>query len=77
MFYLWFIGVDPVNQNTGIGSELLKEIIEDSRRKAKPIYLETSTLKNLPWYKTFGFKIYNELELSYQLYFLKLELTEK
>lgn len=41
MYYLWFIGVDPANQNTGIGSELLKELIEDSKLKERPIYLET------------------------------------
>ncbi|MES2446625.1 MAG: GNAT family N-acetyltransferase [Bacteroidota bacterium] len=75
MYYLWFIGVDPEYQNTGIGSELLKEIIEDSRRKEQPIYLETSTLKNLPWYKKFGFDIYHEADLSYKLFFLKKVLA--
>jgi ribosomal protein S18 acetylase RimI-like enzyme len=75
MYYLWFIGVDPEYQNTGIGSELLKEIIEDSRRKERPIYLETSTLKNLPWYKKFGFDIYHEADLSYKLFFLKKVLA--
>jgi len=77
MCYLWFIGVDPEYQNEGIGSNLLKEIIEDSKQKNRPIYLETSTLKNLPWYKKFGFYIYHELDLSYKLFFLKRELNEK
>ncbi|GGI23321.1 GNAT family N-acetyltransferase [Pedobacter mendelii] len=77
MYYLWFIGVAPEYQGLGFGSDLMNELIEDSRTQERNIYLETSTLKNLPWYKTLGFKIYNELELSYQLYFLKLELTEK
>lgn len=75
MYYLWFIGVDREYQNTGIGSELLKEIIEDSKRKERPIYLETSTLKNLPWYKKFGFDIYHEADLSYKLFFLKKVLA--
>lgn len=70
MYYLWFIGVDPEYQNTGIGSELLNELIEDSKLKGRPIYLETSTLKNLPWYKNFGFNVYHEAELSYKLFFL-------
>ena len=70
-YYLWFIGVDPEYQNEGIGSVLLDEIIEDSEHKKRPIYLETSTLKNLPWYKKFGFQIYHELDLSYKLFFLK------
>lgn len=70
MYYLWFIGVTPEHQNTGIGSELLYELIEDSNLQKKPIYLETSTLKNLPWYTKFGFRIYHELDLNYKLFFL-------
>jgi len=76
MYYLWFIGVDPEHQNEGIGSILLDEIINDSKNKQRPIYLETSTLKNLPWYKKYGFQIYNELELSYKLFFLKRGLDK-
>lgn len=76
-YYLWFIGVDPQYQNKGIGSVLLNEIIEDSAHKKRPIYLETSTLKNLPWYKKFGFQIYHEFDLSYKLFFLKREFNKK
>jgi ribosomal protein S18 acetylase RimI-like enzyme len=76
MYYLWFIGVDPEYQNEGIGSILLDEVIKDSKYKQRPIYLETSTLKNLPWYKKYGFQIYNELELAYKLFFLKRELDK-
>lgn len=73
MYYLWFIGVDPKVQNSGIGTELLDDIIKDSNLMERPIYLETSTLKNLPWYRKFGFDIYNELDLSYKLFFLRKE----
>ncbi len=76
-YYLWFIGVDPEYQSGGIGSILLDEIIGDSEHKKRPIYLETSTLKNLPWYKKFGFHVYHELDLSYKLFFLKKELDKK
>ena len=71
MYYIWFIGTDKSNQHSGIGSKLLQEIIEDADSKKLPIYLETSTLKNLPWYERFGFEIYHKLKLSYTLYFLK------
>ncbi|HEY8660593.1 MAG TPA: GNAT family N-acetyltransferase [Hanamia sp.] len=71
IYYVWFIGVDPEFQNEGIGSGLLKNIIKDSEYKERPVFLETSKMKNLPWYKKFGFQIYNELDLSYKLFFLK------
>lgn len=71
MTYLWFIGVSTEEQNKGFGSSLLQSIIEFSDQNNKPIYLETSTLQNLPWYKKFGFEVYSEQDLSYRLYFLK------
>jgi len=73
MYYLWFIGVDLNEQNKGIGSALLSEVIKEGISKQRPIYLETSTVKNIPWYEKFGFKIYNELDLSYRLFFMKKE----
>ena len=74
MYYLWFIGVDPEHQNTGIGTILMNELLLESKQSNRPIYLETSTLKNLPWYKKFGFEVYNELDLGYKLFFLKREI---
>ena len=71
MYYLWFIGVDAEHQNTGIGTTLMNELILESKQSSRPIFLETSTLKNLPWYKKFGFEVYNELDLGYKLFFLK------
>lgn len=70
MYYLWFIGVHPDKQGKGIGSQLMSELILESQKMKRPVYLETSTLTNIPWYKKFGFDIYNELNLSYKLYFL-------
>lgn len=75
-YYLWFIGVEPKYQGEGIGSKLMEELIIDSDEKQRPIYLETSTLMNLPWYKKFGFEVYHELNLSYKLFFLKRVLTK-
>lgn len=70
MAYLWFIGVEPAEQHKGIGSKLLQELLKDAQTKALPVFLETSTEKNLPWYERFGFKIYDQLQLTYTLYFL-------
>ncbi|SDH53007.1 GNAT family N-acetyltransferase [Mucilaginibacter gossypii] len=73
MAYLWFIGVEPNQQHKGLGSKLLQEITNDATAKQLPVYLETSTIKNLPWYERFGFIVYSRLELSYNLFFLKRE----
>jgi ribosomal protein S18 acetylase RimI-like enzyme len=71
--YLWFIGVRPQEQGKGAGSHLLSEIIDKSKAEGRIICLETSTEKNLPWYKKFGFEIYNKLDFGYNLYCMKLE----
>ena len=73
IYYLWFIGVEQTEQGKGIGSELMKEIITQSSKLNRAICLETSTLKNIPWYKKFGFTIYKELDFGYTLYCLQKE----
>lgn len=69
--YLWFIGVNPLRQNRGIGSAFIKEVIKECERKKRPIYLETSTEGNLPFYQKFGFEIFQSLNLTYTLYQLR------
>jgi len=72
--YLWFIGVDPKYQKYGLGKRLLEEVIINCTSDKRPIFLETSTMENLPWYKKFGFEVYDTLDLSYKLYFLRRPL---
>ena len=74
MFYLWFIGVTPSEQNNGIGTRLLNEIINVGIEMQRPIYLETSTLKNIPWYEKLGFSVYNKLDFEYELFCMKKEV---
>jgi ribosomal protein S18 acetylase RimI-like enzyme len=69
--YLWFIGVNPELQNKGIGSSFIREVIAECERKKRPIYLETSMERNIPFYKKFGFEIFQSLNLSYTLYQLR------
>jgi hypothetical protein len=71
LYYLWFIGVAPSEQNKGTGSKLLNDLIVESQQQRRTICLETSTLKNIPWYQKFGFEIYDELNFGYTLYCLK------
>ncbi len=69
--YLWFIGVALKDQNEGIGSKLLNSILDYYDKQNRPVYLETSTVRNLPWYNKFGFQSYHEEELTYHLYFYR------
>ncbi|RDC66150.1 GNAT family N-acetyltransferase [Adhaeribacter pallidiroseus] len=73
--YLWFIGVHPEYQHQKTGTTLLQELITYNQQKSRPIYLETATVQNLPWYQKQGFTIYHELDLGYFLYFLKKSCT--
>lgn len=72
MAYLWFIGVDPMRQQAGIGSTLLRRVIDMASQDGLPVYLETSVKENLPWYERFGFTIYGTLEMGeHTLYFMR------
>lgn len=71
--YLWFIGVDPSEQGKGIGTKLLSEVLDELKKKNRPVLLETSNVENVRWYKNSGFTIYNKLDLGYELYFMKKE----
>jgi len=70
-YYLWFIGVLPSEQNKGAGTSLLRSLIQRGESLHRPIYLETSMTKNLPWYKKFGFDVYRELDFGYKLFCLR------
>jgi ribosomal protein S18 acetylase RimI-like enzyme len=69
--YLWFIGVSNLFQNRGKGSQLLEGIIQNSEANEKPIYLETSVERNIPWYKKHGFEVFQTLDFGYTLYMLR------
>jgi hypothetical protein len=69
--YLWFIGVQPSAQGMGVGSSLLNQVLKHAADQNRDVFLETSTLANLPWYEKFGFQTYDELDLGYKLFFLK------
>jgi len=72
LIYLWFIGVDPVQQGKRIGSNLLSFVIKKGKQKNRAVYLETSTEHNLSWYAKNGFEIYQKIEdFGFPFYFFK------
>lgn len=70
--HLWYIGVKKAHQGLGLGSQLLNNFLKLEKIKNLPIYLETSTLENLNFYKSIGFQIKDKIVdvLPYTLYIL-------
>ncbi|MDR0777930.1 MAG: GNAT family N-acetyltransferase [Methanomassiliicoccaceae archaeon] len=56
-YYLWGLVVDPGTQRKGVGSALMKIIIDKADTKNVPIYLETHDKNNVDYYERFGFKL--------------------
>ena len=71
IYYLWFIGVEPDDQGKGIGTKLMNDVIKEAEINHRLIYLETSTLKNIPWYEKLGFVVYHKLDFGYELFCMK------
>ena len=70
--YLWIVGVIPERQRNGFGSEILKYVLDYSKTLNRPVYLETSTESNLPWYQKYGLDIYTVSDrFGFPFYFLK------
>ena len=69
--YLWYIAVHPSLQKNGIGTQLLKELVTESAKSGRSVYLETSTQPNVPWYEKNGFEIYEILDFGFPLYCMK------
>ena len=61
-WYLPMIGIDPVQQGRGIGSELLRHALEACDRDHLPAYLESSNPKNVPLYQRHGFEVIGEVQ---------------
>ena len=73
LVYIWYLGVEPEFQGQGVGTRLLKEIIQMVDQRNLPIYLETSLLINVSFYKRLNFKVFQKFHFSYTLYMLKRE----
>lgn len=71
IYYLWFLAVTKNLQGRGIGSQFMDEIRQDAKQLMRPIYLETSTEQNLPFYERAGFETYKVMDFGYKLYLIK------
>ena len=56
-WYIDVIGVDARWQGQGIGTLLMRRVIESSEESQHPIWLETQTESNVGYYEAFGFRV--------------------
>lgn len=56
-WYLAAIGVDPEAAGKGLGSALLRPVLEVADTQGKPCYLETAAADNRPFYEKHGFVV--------------------
>jgi GNAT superfamily N-acetyltransferase len=56
-WYVMVVGVVPARQGQGVGSALLRPIIERANADGLPCYLETAQPRNVPFYRKIGFEV--------------------
>jgi ribosomal protein S18 acetylase RimI-like enzyme len=60
-WYLATLGIDPDRQGQGVGSALLRKVLERANSEGLPAYLESSKERNLVFYERHGFEVTGEI----------------
>ena len=61
-WYLCVLGVGPSTQGTGVGSALVRTVLDEADRDRLPAYVESSKERNLPFYERHGFRVVERLD---------------
>jgi GNAT superfamily N-acetyltransferase len=56
-WYLMVLGTDPLHQGRGVGTALIKPVLERADETGVATFLETQKESNLAYYQRFGFEI--------------------
>jgi GNAT superfamily N-acetyltransferase len=64
-YYLQFAGVEPDRQGQGIGSQLLRPVLERCDREGVPAYLEATSERNVALYERHGFALVDKISLPH------------
>lgn len=63
-FYLFVLGTDPDRRGEGLGTTLLRRVLDTCDGEGLPAYLESSDPRNVPLYERHGFHVVQELEVA-------------
>ncbi|MEY2478609.1 MAG: hypothetical protein QOG87_3924 [Actinomycetota bacterium] len=63
-FYLGEIGTRATAQSQGLGSLLLRDVLDRCDRQGLGAYLESSNIRNVPFYERHGFGVLSEMEIA-------------
>ena len=70
--HLYLIGVLPGEQGKGYASLLLNPVLNEMKKKSRPVYIETASLKNVQIYIKKGFHVYTKwLSNGFELFYLR------
>jgi ribosomal protein S18 acetylase RimI-like enzyme len=62
-YYLAILGVDPTAQGQGLGSQVIRPMLDRCDTEGVPAYLESSKPENVPFYERHGFRVTEEVKL--------------
>jgi GNAT superfamily N-acetyltransferase len=62
-FYLRILGVEPAHQRRGIGSRLMRPVLERCDRERIGAYLFSTKQQNVPLYERNGFRVMERLDI--------------
>jgi GNAT superfamily N-acetyltransferase len=62
-WYLAILGTDPASQGIGLGSEMMRPVIQECDREHFGAYLECSSERNVDFYARHGFRVVQEKQL--------------
>ena len=62
-YYLAVLGTRPERQGTGVGSDLIRPVLDHCDEHGVGAYLESSKEQNIPFYRRHGIEVVEELRL--------------
>lgn len=63
-WYLSIIAADANFMGQGLGAALMKHALREADEKGLPAYLESSNIRNVPFYERHGFEVMGEIQIG-------------